>query len=304
MLPEWSDSIVAHGGWVDSSRAYAFPSGREVVLPMVSRRTGARLIERSWPEGWGVGGLLAPGGATADEARYVATDLERRARLSTVAVSDRACPGARAEPRLTYVVDLSRGFDEVWHRGFKKTARTAVRRAVKAGVEIRRGTDPAMVEAFASLYGKSAERWAVTRGQPRAVTRVLEWYRDRPGRVASAVAHMGGHCEVWLAVLDGAPVAASIDLWFGHWATAWMVGFDKEAMGGTQAMQLIEKTSLEVACARGVRWYDLGESDPGSLSEQAKRRIGGVPQEVSMLRVDRLPLRHVERLGRRLVNRA
>lgn len=302
-LPEWSDSIAAHRAWTDSSRAYTFASGRTAVLPMVARRVGVRVAERSWPNGWGIGGVIAPGGAREDELEYIAADLRRTAPLSTVALADRPWPDPHAGTRTIQVLDLAGGFDEVWSHRLRHNARNAVRRAEKAGVEVRHGTDRGLIDAFADVYRTSAERWAEDRHQPRVVSRMLQRQRDRAGQVAAAVAHMGDRCQIWLGLLDGAPVAVSVTLYHGPWAVGWMRAFDRRLIGKSQALHLLQKETIQHACEQGARWYDMGESDPGSGSEQVKRHFGAEPREISQLRVDRLAFHRVEALARRVVNR-
>ena len=88
--PEWIDCMRAFGGYEDASRLYELPEERLLVLPMV--RT--RFSQASLPAGWGIGGLVAPGGTHAEDARTVFADLTAR-RLRCGAIVGGVCPVAR-----------------------------------------------------------------------------------------------------------------------------------------------------------------------------------------------------------------
>src|SRR5262249_60202254 len=75
---EWLDGLRALGGWAAASGLYAWPSGRQLVLPMVGKRIGGfTVLEDSFPHGWGYGGLVGPD-VSASEAADVLADLAAR----------------------------------------------------------------------------------------------------------------------------------------------------------------------------------------------------------------------------------
>ena len=82
--PAWADAMCASGGFEDVSRLYETADGRRLVLPLLRRSFagGAVAFEASNPAHCGVGGLLAPGGACAEEIAAVFEDLVQRRVLS------------------------------------------------------------------------------------------------------------------------------------------------------------------------------------------------------------------------------
>src|SRR2546429_640227 len=62
----WTDAMCASGRFEDASRLYVGRGGRKLVLPMLRRSLAGRAVavEGSQPPHCGVGGVLAPRGAT------------------------------------------------------------------------------------------------------------------------------------------------------------------------------------------------------------------------------------------------
>src|SRR4051794_13857572 len=145
--PEWMDALCASGRYADATRLYELRDGRCAVLPMV-RRVGlprAWGMEASLPAAWGIGGLIASGGAGADDVAAVFGELgERRSLRTSITPSPlQARAWALARParaiaveRCAHVLDLDGGFSAVWERRFAGTARTAVRKAERAGLTV------------------------------------------------------------------------------------------------------------------------------------------------------------------------
>jgi hypothetical protein len=81
----WRECVRSGAGWRDASRLYELPGERQLVLMMARRpgRSPGLPVQASWPEGWGSGGVLAPGGASPDEVALVCADLAKSGSLST-----------------------------------------------------------------------------------------------------------------------------------------------------------------------------------------------------------------------------
>jgi len=306
--PEWTDWLCRTRGRTDASRLYEFPGGRLLLLPLLARRTAGTLwSEESMPYGFGYGGPLVAGGRpTPEEARAVLDDLARRpvvraslapAPLSAATWAGVAPPGAVTVPYLAHVLDLEGGWDSVWSNRFRPRIRRDVRKAEKQGLDVRTGPDSGVLEAYAELSRRSAERWARERRQPLWLVRRVERQRDRVGRLASAIAALGPMVRLWTAWLDGDPVAVNVVLRHGNQAYGWLSVMDKELAQRTLAGTLLLALAIEDSCAGGARWFQLGESDPGSGVAAYKERFGGVPVPWSAVHLERLP---VTTAGRRL----
>ncbi|PVZ13025.1 GNAT family N-acetyltransferase [Actinomycetospora cinnamomea] len=326
--PEWLDCLCARTGQVDASRLYVRPDGRRLVLPLVARRVaGVRVAEESFPYGWGYGGVLVHPGAdgaaardtvlTEDDCRLVLADLARRpvVRTGVVPVSLAGGPWSAAAPvgavRVPYraqVIDLSPGYEQLWSTVFKRQVRNSVRKAERFDLEVRRergdGPDGVGVRAFAQLYGQSVARWAEQRGQPRWLADRVATSQDRPGQVAAVAAALGERCVVWSAHHEGRPVAVNVVLQHGAHAIGWLAAMDDALARQTLATYVLHCRSLEAAAAEGVRWFHMGESEPGSAPERYKAYFGARPVEYEALRLERLPLTRADRALRRAVARA
>ncbi len=306
--PQWTDWLCRTRGYSDASRLYRFPTGRQLLLPLVgSTVAGVHLTEESMPYGFGYGGLLAAGGPPRErEVRAVLADLAQRRRVRTSLVPDpltsptweSAAPaGAVRVPFLSHVLDLDGGFGHVWSTRYSKETRKNVRRATRQGLDVRRGRGSDIVDAFHLLNQRSVDRWAQNRGQPLWLARAVERRRDRVGQLASAVRSLGDVCEGWVALSGGEPVAVHVFLQHGERTYSWLSAMDHDLARRTRAGTLLLSLAIEEACAAGARRIHLGESDPGSGVSTFKERFGGVPVPWSALSLERLP---VTTTGRRL----
>jgi hypothetical protein len=307
-LPEWADSVIEHGHWHDSSRAYTFSSGRTVVVPMVAKRVaGVAVAERAWPEGWAFAGPVAEGGVREEELDAIVGDLAGSHTPTLAMRLDRiaAAPerrNLRVTPHSTHMLDLSGGFD-AWQSMLSRNARRALRRAETEPLEILKGNRPDLVDQFATLNRYTIDRWARDRRQPLPVARALASLRDRPGRLAVMIRHFGDACVLWVARLDDAPVACAVAVFGPATTTDWMSAIDKDRLAGSQASLLLKKHMIAESCARGMTAMDVGEADPGSGMEAFKERIGAVRRSTWELSVGWLPTDRMVETARRALGR-
>jgi hypothetical protein len=305
--PAWMDGLRAARGYVDASRHYRLPDGRELVLPLAARRrAGVALTEESWPHGWGYGGVLAEGGATGHDVAIVLADLARRpaVRTAVTPVPLQAARWAAAAPaqalRVPFtsrIIDLRDGFDAVW-KGYRKSARRGVRAAEKAGVEIHRATGAdtaAALVAFTRLYDDAIDRWAAQRGQPLRIARLLARLRNVPAQAAAVAARMGEGCVLWSATVDGRPIMVDVMLQSPGHHMSWLGAMDADLARETSGTYLLQSRIIEDACARGVRHFHLGESEPGSGVDAFKAGFGAAAVPFAALRFERLPVTAADR---------
>ena len=260
--PAWTDAVCASGRFADASRLYLMPDGRRLVLPMVRRRAGGPAgVEASHPTHWGFGGLVADGGVTATDVRFVLDDLAAR-RLAWQSIRPNPLHGRlySAHRSAACVVDrpprtrrsTSRGGADVVWKGFADSRRRARAQGRAAG---RRGgvrhERPAAagvlraVRAFRAALGRAAARAAVARACSHPLPRhVAEVAADRatPRR---RMPRSGSPATT------AAPVAAIIVL-FGvnvHYTRGAM---DKELAGPLRANDLLMWHAIQAACASGA----------------------------------------------------
>ncbi|MDX6664874.1 MAG: hypothetical protein QOG68_1080 [Solirubrobacteraceae bacterium] len=312
--PAWMDCVVAFGSHEDASRLYELPGGRQVVLPMVRRRGLAGRLggSASFPAGWGVGGLVAPGGVQVEDACAVFTDLASRPGLRT---SLRPSPmqasawaaarpsGIAVVPRLAHTLDLEGGFDRVWTDRFAGTARTAVRKAERSDLTIERDTSGRLIPVLYELYERSLTRWAHQQNEPRFLARWRGRHRDPIKKLELLARELGSACRIWVA-WQGAEPAAAILVLQGANAHYTRGAMDKAIAGPTRANYLLHRLAIADACEAGCGFYYMGESGTSRSLGQFKTRLGALPRAHAEYHIERLPLTAIDSGARGLVKRA
>ena len=299
--PEWLDTICAVGGWTDASRLYVWPSGRQLVLPMVGKRIGGFTVsEDSFPHGWGFGGLVGAD-VGASEAADVLADLAARNVLGQhifpnclqgdawrQAVSAGA-GSARASSCNAHAVDLDGGIDAVWRR-FSDNARRGIRKAEKQSLEIECDTTGRLLGEFDDLWQLSVRRWAAQRQEPVWLRRIRGRRLDPQRRWQQMSERIPGGVAIWVARHGGEPVAA-ITVLRGpndHYTRGAM---HKELAGPTRANFLLQWLAIQDACRRGARWYQMGRSGfDGDPVGRFKENFGARAYTFPELRSDMPPI--------------
>ncbi|HEY6757865.1 MAG TPA: GNAT family N-acetyltransferase [Baekduia sp.] len=312
--PTWLDFVCRAGDYEDASRLYELPGDRRLVLPMVRRRhlPGALAAEASFPPGFGMGGVLAPGGLQAGDAQVVFSDLARRDVVRTSlrpnplngdALAAGRPPGVAMVSLLANVLPLDGGFERVWKERFKSETRTAIRKAERCGLTVERDTSGRLVPVLYELYERSVDRWADQSHEPRALAR-WRGHRADPRRKFELMAEaLGDACRVWVAWSDGRPAAAILVLQ-GINATYSRGMMDKELAGPLRANHLLHRLAIEEACMAGCRYYHMGESGFSASLMQFKSRFGARACAHAEYHVERVPITALDRRARGLVKRA
>lgn len=302
--PAWLDSICALGKFEDASRSYQFADGYQYVLPMVRQRHRPAMlaIAESMPYAWGRGGVVSSATPKVEHLRAIFADLAALGHLR-IAVrpnprhahiwAEAAPPDVTTVPGLAHILDLSGGFDEVWSKRFKKTTRTRVRRAERLGVVVERDTTGRLVPIFHQLLRCSFDRWARKQNEPRFLTHFRGEARDPLRKFTSIAKHLGDACRIWVAWVDGKPVASAFVLQYGNVNDA-RGAIDREALGSSGANDLIQKLAIEEACRSGCRYYHFGESGPSVSLAHYKERFGAAPYPHTEYFLEKLPLTNLD----------
>ncbi|MFL5576944.1 MAG: GNAT family N-acetyltransferase [Gemmatimonadaceae bacterium] len=311
--PVWLDCICETGGYEDVSRLYETSDGGQLVLPMVrrTRLLGALAIESSLPAGWGFGGFVTRAATRPEDAAAALSELAGHAALRssvrvrptplTAATWAAAAPaGAIRVPRLAHVLDLEGGFEQVWARRFTGSARTAVRKAERAGLTVECDTSGRLVPVYYDLYMRSIERWAGGGRTPLPIARWRGRRRDPLRKLQLITERLGDACRIWLASLDGRPAAAIIVLLQGRNASYWRGAMDEASAGPTRANYLLHSRAIEDACRAGCLHYHMGETGSSASLAQFKSRFGAAACEYAEYRLERLPITELSRRVRTL----
>ncbi len=304
--PTWFEAVCAGGGYTDASRLYELSGGQQLVLPLARRRgmPDALATEASLPHGWGAGGIVSRLPLRAEDVSTVLADLSLRRVLRTTirpsplmaGVWKEAVPGhIPSSPHEAHVLDLSGGFDYVWEKRLPGATRTKIRKAEKAGLTVERDTGGKLIPAFYDLYMRWVDRRARERRVPVALARWLGRRREPYAKYAAAADALGEGCRVWLARLDGKPVAATILLVSGAHAVYWRSASDKALATPTRANDLLQRLMIEDACRAGCQHYHMGESGGVASLMHFKSRFGAVSYAYSEYTLERLPITRVSR---------
>lgn len=305
-LPEWLDAACEVGGYEDASRLYEMSDGRTLVLPLARRRNGHAGAGRSasLPPNWGFCGLIGPGSVCADEVAAVVAELaSASSRGATVRPGPLAqaawCAAAPASgTRVRHVVhdlDLEGGFAAVWDDRFRSPLRTAIRKAERAGLEIRRDTSGGLIDTYYALYRTWLHHRADERRLPRPLVRWRGERREPLHRFRAVAAALGDACRTWVASLDGEPVASIVVLAAGSNAIYWRGASDRRLATPTRANDLLMRLAIEEACAEGRRWFHLGESGGVDSLIRWKERFGARPATYEEFRIGGAPPRRAAR---------
>lgn len=310
--PAWADAMCAAGGFEDASRLYETADGRRLVLPLLRRSFagGGVAFEASNPPHCGVGGLLAPGGACAEEIAAVFDDLAQRRVLSQsvypnplLASAWEAAASARATaiPHRAHLLDLEGGWEQVWSKRFQGSKRTGSRRAERLGVTVECGTSGRLVPEFYRLLEQAAARWARMQHEPYwlAIRRLK--HRDPREKFEAIGRLLGERCRVWLARVEGRSAAAIVVIQ-GVNAYYFRGAMDEE-LAKYRASDLIQRLAIEDACRAGCRYYYMGDSGWSVSLAQFKERFGAQAYPYSEYRLERLPLSRTERMIKQVIKR-
>ncbi|MEZ0490921.1 GNAT family N-acetyltransferase [Kineococcus sp. TBRC 1896] len=306
--PRWLDGLTAMGHR-DASRLYSLPGGRELLLPLVARGRGPVAVAASWPHGLGYGGILASDGrVTPEDSALVAADAARHRglRLSVAPSPWAPCwtappTGARAQDHhLTQVLPLPGPRGGAW-AGYSTNVRRSVRRAERAGLEVRRDVGGTVLADFDRLYRLSVDRWALAGGKPLALARVHARFAEPPRHLAALAQVLGDAFVTWSAWREGEPVASIVVLHGSDHAFYWRGAMDRALAARTHANALLHHLAIEESQAAGHRFYSFGESDEGSPLAEYKAKFGAAPLRWSTYHFERFPVSATTASARRVV---
>lgn len=308
--PEWAESVVEAGRFASAPQLFRFDDGSRAVLPLFTRGIGALHYAWSPPPAWGFGGPLAEDDLSSPKIAAMLAQLEERHcvglkirpnPLTADIWAAAARPGWAAIPRLAHVVDLSGGFEAVRGR-FRSNAGTYIRRAQKLGVEVEVGNSARMIDEFHGLLQQSILRWARKQHEPAMLARLRGRRRDPREKFATMAANMGDRFRLYVARIDGRPVASILVL-LGRQTHYTRGAIDETLAGESRAAYLLQATAIEDACRLGSTHYHMGETGTSSSLAQFKSRFGAIAVPYAEYRYERVPLARMDGAARNTVKR-
>lgn len=169
--------------------------------------------------------------------------------------------GAAFEDHLNYLIHLEEAEEELWSR-IKSSARRNIRKAYKAGVEVRPVTDP---EQFDLVYGLLADTYR----RIEVPLPDISLFRS-----TFDVLQPRGELQVLGAFFEGKLIADLFLLTYGGIATYWYTGSLRE-YGKLRANDLLVWEAIQTAKRSGASVFDFGgagkpEEDYGVRDFKAK----------------------------------
>ncbi len=243
--------------------------GQRIIMPMSRQRRHAGLSSRRLlsPAG-GYGGCLAGEPLSAEEARAVLCWMDRAKapywwRLSPF---DPALAELQEHGRsdTTQAIDLGGGPKSACERASHGHA-SAVRKACRRGLAVRRAGSPEEWEAYYRIYEASLIRWGASETS-RYGESLFEALRRRGSP----------DVELWLAVLDEETiVAGGLCLYGPRHVSYWHAAALSEFFELRPANLLVHELLLD-ACGRSLEWFDLNPSAGLEGVQTFKQRVGAV----------------------------
>lgn len=306
--PVWQDCICVSGPFVDASVLYRHDDGRELVLPLVRQRaTPARAgLYEGWPFLWDTGrdaaGLVTDSLPSAAEVGAVMADLAASTRLRIRIAPSEADSAAWAAGAARWrapdrppvqVVPLDGGFAGVAGR-FHPRVRNKLRKAERAGIEVRTAAGAALLGDYEPLHVIAQEGWARSHWLPLPAARRLIRHRTSFSRYVTAAQLLGPALRVSVAYLGGVPVGGVVTVSHGATVVYWTGALDRHLASRYGIGYALHCHVLETICAEGRQRYDLGVSGTDDL-RRFKSSFGAHVESCPSYQVDPLGLSVVDR---------
>jgi lipid II:glycine glycyltransferase (peptidoglycan interpeptide bridge formation enzyme) len=277
-------------------------------------RPRALTVETSLPAFWGAGGLVAAGSVRPTDVAAAWPHLIARSpgllrlqpgHLAAAAWNAVEAPaGVTIGSGHTHVLDLEGGFEHVWNKRFKSETRSGVRKAQRAGLDVEFDTTGRLVPDFYQLFLDWTARRARERKLPVWVMQRRASSQESLAKYRAVAEALEDRCRIWLARLDGEPVAGLIMLVHGAHAFYWRGCSARELATRTRANVLLQQLAIEDACAAGCRWYNMGQSGGVASLEQFKIRFGARPEQFPQYTFGRPPMIKLQQWQSELSRRA
>lgn len=230
----WIDPLVA---WAKADKAFALRLG----FPVVSRVWDREPVKKQVVEGGLLSFTTLPPAVDNPTARTLESWLDRHGWLTLGA--DGVAVG---QPRLLCVVDLRGRTDDELLKGMNQQWRRNVKKADKAGVEVR-AVGPEGLDTFHELYVESAHRDNFM-PRPKSYFEAMTRSFDTDEGPISA--------RFYEAHVDGDVLASALMIRFGR-TFSYLYGGSTERNRDARASNALQWRAMRDAAAAGCEAYDL-----------------------------------------------
>ncbi|MBN1130830.1 MAG: GNAT family N-acetyltransferase [Chitinispirillaceae bacterium] len=255
--PHWAAlfSASGRGRIVPAAERVEFSDGASAVMPIVYKWYLLRSLRLYWSMPAGTcGGWVSADALTEAHARLLVARLDGIRDLvwreNPYDPLLRAIELPCSADDFTQAIDLRQGLAAAEARA-DHAHRKAVRKAREKGVVAVEASDFGQWKSYFSLYQDSRRRWKernlpANRGYDRAFFDLL--YRS-PAE----------HRRLWLAQVDGTPVAGILCFYWNRHAVAWL-GAGAADHFGCRPNNLLYEHAVRHAAGAGYHWFDCNPS--------------------------------------------
>lgn len=266
--PLWAESLVSvFSHYEIGTVGFTFADGTCAVFPLLRSRHGLfRRRYRYKSFGFGsYGGPIYTG--SWDDAKTEAVFSYFQRRRESLHFDGNPLWQHPLPPYLvqqqteTLVLHLDQPLEELFRR-FSASHRRGIATAQKKGVTVRRSAGGDDLEAYTALYADTLKRWGDRTIVEFPATLTRQLLETDPE-----------HVVLWLAEVEGTPVAGIIMMYWNKVAHYWR-GASRQGYESTHANTLLQWQVIQDAHARQFLLYDFAPSGPLAGVEEFKRRFG------------------------------
>lgn len=268
---EWMETWrkLDGGGARLEPRAVEFSDGKRAIIPICTKRIHRGLVKtHSLSIGDACGGWLSADRLNLDHALLLSRYVIRLGSINWLTnPSDPLvlnCGMTFRKTDETHIVGLRNGIESIikkWSKGH----RSAVQKAVRSGVSVRRAITKDDWSNYYTIYRDSIRRWgdSATSDHGPEIFEAL-WRLDSPNVV------------LWLAMHRDEPIAGAVCLYAKRQVSYWH-GAAFESHFELRPVNLLMHEVIRDACMRDKDWFDLGLSGGHDGVRSFKKSFGADP---------------------------
>jgi hypothetical protein len=147
----------------------------------------------------------------------------------------------------THILDLEPGF-EILFKSWTKGHRSAVKKAVREGVNIRQAETLKEWEQYYMIYRSSIERWG------KSATSFYDWTLFTAMRNSDH-----DNIKLWIAAYEDRVIGGALCLYSPTHVSYWH-GASDETYFNLRPANLLMYESIRDACEKSYRWFDFNPS--------------------------------------------
>ena len=265
---EWMETWrrLDAGGARLEPRRFIFSDGKRAIVPMSTTLVHRGMVKvHSLGAAGGYGGWLSTDALNDGHARLLAQYLVRLGSIDWLTspcdplVSTCGVFSGKADE--THVVALDDEI-EVIARKWTKGHRSAIQKALRSGVSIRKAGSTDDLRTYFDIYRDSVKRW----GESATSDYRYEIFE-------SLCALNSRNITLWLAMYDGSAIAGAVCLYSKKHVSYWH-GAALGAHFVLRPVNLLLRHAMNDARERGIEWFDLGMSGGHEGVRSFKKSFG------------------------------